>query len=454
MANQIQIKRSLGAGATATPGSLNPGELAYTSNGGVLFIGNSSAVVPVAGNRTPGVSTANQALVTDANNQVDHVSASVDVTAGNSSVNAFANSTIIRVGNSSVYSTINSSAVNTGSLSVTSFSTTDIALGANVDLNTTRLFIGNTTANLNANSVLLTIANSTGTANLLPTQLVIGSSTLNSTALALSGKLTVGANVTLDTATLSIGNSSANHVANSVLVQVANSTGTANLTPTQLVIGSTVVGGNVTTTNINASANVNVSGTLSGVDAVFSGNLTVLGSTVSVNTTQLQVNDPTIKLADNNQASDAVDAGFYSVFGNSTVTQYTGLARIHGTSEYQLFTGAIPEPTTTIPTSNVNYAIAQLKAYLNSGALVSNAATVSITANSTVNVNIVANTLSLSTALPGTSGGTGLSSYTTEDILVANSTNGFRKLSKGADGTVLQISGTSLVYASLDGGSF
>jgi hypothetical protein len=56
--------------------------------------------------------------------------------------------------------------------------------------------------------------------------------------------------------------------------------------------------------------------------------------------------------------------------------------------------------------------------------------------------------------LVGTSGGTGLASYTAEDILVANSSNGFRKLAVGAEGYVLQVSSGVVTYNSLDGGTF
>jgi hypothetical protein len=43
---------------------------------------------------------------------------------------------------------------------------------------------------------------------------------------------------------------------------------------------------------------------------------------------------------------------------------------------------------------------------------------------------------------------------TAEDILVANATNGFRKLSVGSEGTVLQVSSGVVAYNTLDGGTF
>ena len=58
--NLIQIKRSQ---TTATPTSLANGEMAFTAAGNVVFIGNYGSVLAIAGERTPGILTANQALV-------------------------------------------------------------------------------------------------------------------------------------------------------------------------------------------------------------------------------------------------------------------------------------------------------------------------------------------------------------------------------------------------------
>jgi len=73
--NRIQIKRSP---STATPSSLQAGELAFsnvTGGSGVLFIGSTDGgtVVPIAGVRNPGILTANQALVANATSGIDKV---------------------------------------------------------------------------------------------------------------------------------------------------------------------------------------------------------------------------------------------------------------------------------------------------------------------------------------------------------------------------------------------
>jgi hypothetical protein len=62
--------------------------------------------------------------------------------------------------------------------------------------------------------------------------------------------------------------------------------------------------------------------------------------------------------------------------------------------------------------------------------------------------NITAGTLAVDR------GGTGTTSYAVGDILVANGTASFRRLTVGTLGQVLQSNGTSIVYGSLDGGSF
>lgn len=51
-------------------------------------------------------------------------------------------------------------------------------------------------------------------------------------------------------------------------------------------------------------------------------------------------------------------------------------------------------------------------------------------------------------------GGTGLSSFTVGDLLVANGTTSFAKLGLGQDGKILQSNGTGLVYADIDGGIY
>jgi len=193
-----------------------------------------------------------------------------------------------------------------------------------------------------------------------------------------------------------------------------------------------------------------------------SGNLNVTGTLTTINANNLTVTDSMIQLAADNTLGDVVDIGFFGSYevGDGGNHEYTGMFRDASDSGiYKLFQGLDPSPAGTVDTGNTSFAFATLQAFIRTGGagltgFIANATTIAITANSTLNVAIVANTLTLSTPLAGNSGGTGLNAFTAEDILVANSTNGFRALNKGAEGTVLQISGGVVAYSTLDGGTY
>ena len=188
-------------------------------------------------------------------------------------------------------------------------------------------------------------------------------------------------------------------------------------------------------------------------DLSLSGNLTVTGTLTTVDTTNLVVQDPLIKLANGNVSTDALDIGFYGVYG-STGAKYTGLFRDSTDGIYNLYAGSEEEPTTTVNTAAVGYTQGTLQAFLSSGGLVSNSSAVTVTANSTLAVNITANTLTLASPLAVSSGGTGKASVTAQALLIGNTAGTMTELALGTSGQVLQSNGTALVYNSLDGGTF
>jgi hypothetical protein len=306
--------------------------------------------------------------------------------------------------------------------------------------------------------------------------------TVNSGTIGISSNTTV--NSTMSASTLQVSNSTAtsnltaiglsigaNNVANTTQFKIGNT----NFTTTAATLGGTVsANGGVGTAGqvlvSGAATNAywsNSLGVFQFTDLTVSGNLTVLGDLVSLNVATLAVEDPLIVLAKDQSSTatytDAVDVGFYAPYGNTLVanSNWTGLFRDQSDSGiYKLFSGNIPAPTTTVDTANLNFTFATLQAQLKAGgagagALIANSSHVNITANSTTNVFLVANTLSLTTALPVTSGGLGLSSVAVGDLLVGNSTNTLTRLASGTDGYVLQINGTGVVaWNTLDGGTF
>ena len=76
------------------------------------------------------------------------------------------------------------------------------------------------------------------------------------------------------------------------------------------------------------------------------GNLTISGTTTTVNTQNLNVEDPLIYVGDNN-SGNSVDLGIVSAFNDGTY-QHTGLVRDASDSKWKLFKGVTDEPTTTI----------------------------------------------------------------------------------------------------------
>lgn len=227
------------------------------------------------------------------------------------------------------------------------------------------------------------------------------------------------------------------------------------------VEGQTYLGGNVVITGANIHA---TNAVLNVKDIIASGNLTVQGTLTSIDTNNLIVKDNSIQLADGQANSgtytDALDFSIYGTYGNTANTWYSGFYRDHSVSTasnpvFKLF-ATKDEPGNVVDSGHASYVRGTLNAYLDSGAFVANSTAVNITANSTVSSAIVANSISLTTALAATYGGTGLSSYAAGDLVYAGSVNpsALSTLSAGANGQVLQIVNNLPAYGTLDGGTF
>lgn len=402
---------------------------------------------------------------------------------GTTVVNSSQVTATLHVGNlSGTYANI-SGQVNTATL----YATTSANIASVVQANSTGIW---TTATANALNFTAGAGFGGAAAGAVVNSGTIGISSNTTVNAALTSSLVRVANSTtsanLTAAGLNVfANSTVNASVSSALVQVSNSSGTANLTAidlkignfaantTQVKLGGTLSanGGTGTAGQVLISGGAtntywsNSLGTFQFTDVTVSGNLTVLGDLVSMNVSTLAIEDPLIVLAKDQSNTttytDAVDIGFYGSYGNTLTKNWTGLFRDQSDSGvFKLFSGNIPEPTSTIDTANVNFAYSTLQAYLRTGGsgatgLISNSTTIAITANSTLNVAIVANTLSLATALPTASGGTGLNSYAAGDLLIGNTSNVLTRLSSGTDGYVLQVNGTGVVaWNTLDGGVF
>ena len=297
------------------------------------------------------------------------------------------------------------------------------------------------TANVSGNTVVGGKLSVTGAVALSNTFAVTGAATLSNTfavtgAATFSNTMTVAANLAVDT--------------NVLLVDVVNNrVGINDSTPaTALSVGGDAV----------ISANLTANNLLVNADTTINGNLYVNGVLTTIDTVNLVVEDPLFKVGKNNNvannAGDVVDLGFYGVYSNNTTDFYTGLFRDASDGKFRLFKDLETEPSTTVDTSALTYKTATLITYLDSGALSTNTSALAITANSSYSVTLVANTLSLSTALPVTSGGTGQQSFTAAGVIYGNGSGALQVTAAGANGDVLQVINNLPTFSTLDGGTF
>jgi len=253
--------------------------------------------------------------------------------------NLTSSTSTIRVGNSSVNTFVNSSVVLTG---VGNFSV-GANVGANVALSNTSLSIGNSTSNSIVTNSLLSISNSTSTANVSPLNVVIGPSVVNSTGVFVGvGNFTstanVGSNVSINTSTIFVGNSTSNLSASFFSIRLSDPTSTANLTANSLNIGSTLVNSSVITiatgnfsTAANVGSNVNITTSSlqignsstntqvnSSVLSTGTGNFSVaanVGANVKLTTVLLSIGNSTVNATIN---STSVGIGANTFIANSS----------------------------------------------------------------------------------------------------------------------------------------
>ena len=207
-----------------------------------------------------------------------------------------------------------------------------------------------------------------------------------------------------------------------------------NATPT-IAIGQAVgTTANVTFNTVTTTGNVNVGGAL-----IVSGNLYVAGTTTTVNSNVITLDDSLIFLADNS-TSDVLDLGFVGTFNNG-VQQHTGFVRDASDGVYKLFSNVIPEPNIngTIDFTNATYNALRIGDLTTTGitntgnvnggnALITNALTAG-TIQTTGNVNAnnlrVTTNSSLGTVVSGTWNGAEIgTAYTAAKVTSVNGQTG------------------------------
>jgi len=158
-----------------------------------------------------------------------------------------------------------------------------------------------------------------------------------------SGNITVGTNNTLLAENALRFNASGdsnidqNNIGSSLYIRTSNA---ASLDTNAVIIAS--------------DGDIDLSGSLT-----IAQDLTVNGTTTTVNTQTLAVEDPLISLAKDN-AANSVDIGFYGRYNDGS-NRYLGLySDASDTNTFKLFKGTTTEPTTTVDSTATGYALADL----------------------------------------------------------------------------------------------
>jgi hypothetical protein len=485
------------AAITSTTASSNTTTGALTVAGGLGVAGKINAAEVAVGNTTSYTSiNATSVGVVDvlATGTVNASVLSVGgwVIANNSGVftSGVVNADIVQVGTNFKANTtevvINTltSISNNVNITGTANVATGINVGSNLVITTSSITIGNSTTNsyITASSVVLDgsleAGNTTinGSAN-VSGPFAAGDTTITGNA-SVTNVFSIGANVVLTPSSITVGNSTVNTYITSSSIAVDGTLGAGNTTVdgTLTITGNTSVNGSIVPVsnntfdlgstnyhfaNVYANTVVALKGNFS-QDVTISGNLTVNGTTTTINVASVQVTDPLIQLGTNNEVSDTVDLGFVGHYSDDAGVslRHAGLFRDASDGRFKLFDNLI-QPTiddgsaTTVDTANASFRIASVEAYLFSGGLVSNSTTVAITANSTINVAIIANTLTLSTDLEVAHGGTGKSTHSNNYVLLGNTAGPLGEVGSSTEGHVLQINSSGApTFAMLDGGTF
>jgi hypothetical protein len=178
-------------------------------------------------------------------------------------------------------------------------------------------------------------------------------------------------NTTTDVLTINGGIVTANVTANNLTsgrVAIVGTSGiiqddsgmTYNPTTDVLTLSGGTEASNATSGTLVVSGGVGIGKNLYVTGNTFiSGNLTILGSNTELSTTQINVNDPLIQLANNN-TSDLVDIGIFGQYNSGAANLHSGIFRDATDGTWKIFKSYSAEPTTKIFPAANNFAYADL----------------------------------------------------------------------------------------------
>jgi hypothetical protein len=419
------------------------GQLTVSGNTSVSGNASVSGILSVTGN----VDIDSGALFVDSVNNRVGINNSAPTVAfyvvGAANVTSSVNSALLTVGSSFIANT--TGAYHTGSINADSHT-----VGSNFVANSSAI-TSDGVANLTAATSSLRVGNSSVNSFVNSTAVSVGIGNFSVGA-------NVGANVNLSNTSLSIGNNTSNSIITNSLLSISNSTSTANISPSNLIVGPSVVNstgvfvgvGNFTSSaNVGSNVSVNTSTIFVGnstsnlTASFFSIRLSDPTSTANLTANNLQigttlVNSSVITITTGNFSTGANVGSNVNIttsslqIGNSTVnTQVNSSVISTGTGNFSVAAnvGANVKLTTvllSIGNSTVNSIINNTSLGIGSGTFVANSSAVVITNPLTANGGT-----GTSGQLLASNGSTGSPYWTTtQNVTIADdtTTNGSRYL--------------------------
>lgn len=344
--NQNELQNAVVQNLASAPGSPVAGQLYFDTNGSLnhIKVYNGTGWDDLTEGDISGV-TAGTGLA--GGGTTGNVTLNIDTTGVTAA--SYGSSTAIPVLTINAQGQI--TAASTASITTTLSIAGDGATSDSVALATDTLtFAGDT-------GITATVASDTVTIDLDDTAVTSGSygaaDTVSTFTVDQQGRLTAAGQTSINILSSQVSDLSSN--------TVSSLTGTANEVEVDASTGAVtvglpddvIIGNDLTVTN----------------DLTVSGNLTVTGTSTTVDTATLTVEDPLIILGSNNDATDAVDIGFYGLYDTSgSQDLYAGLFRdADDSGKFKLFVDSQTAPTTTVDTAATGYTIGTLVANVEGG---------------------------------------------------------------------------------------
>jgi hypothetical protein len=272
----------------------------------------------------------------------------------------------------------------TTGLETVTFSTGNIIISEDLKVNGGNITTDQTTFNL-VNTTATTV-NFAGDATAINIGAATGTTTVNNNLVVDDNLAVNGGDLTTDATTFNLLDTTAttvNFAGDGTSVNIGSATGIATIRNAEVVLDGDlrVNGGSIatdqttfnlindtaTTVNFASSADsINIGSAASTVSVAnnleVEGNLTVKGTTTSLETITLEVEDPLVKFGKNN-IGDSYSIGFYGEYvDNTSSSKKTGFFRDHISKDFYLFDDLTGDITTGNVIDTVGLSLANLRA--------------------------------------------------------------------------------------------